>query len=122
MGSAPGEAARTAGAWLLAAIAGGTSLRKIGTSPGAAMPTFTQSPTMRVMRISIESPMTIDSLIFRERTSMGRKILETKETAKRRNADGDSGFLIFAVFAVSNLSASGDAECRGCLGLFDQRV
>src|SRR3954471_6997364 len=47
-----------------------TSLRKIAMSRGASMPIFTISPSMREMRISIESPMMIDSLTLRERTSM----------------------------------------------------
>src|SRR4051812_39736303 len=47
-----------------------TSLRKIEISRGASMPIFTISPSIRVMRISMESPITIASLTLRERTSI----------------------------------------------------
>ena len=70
IGSEPGLGARTAAAWLLAAMALRTSLRKIAMSRGAEMPIFTTSPSIREMRISMESPMTIDSFTLRERTSM----------------------------------------------------
>src|ERR1035437_9225300 len=61
-GSAPERGACTAAAWLLAAMAVRTSLRKMAMSRGASMPIFTTSPSMRVMRISIESPITMASL------------------------------------------------------------
>ena len=70
-GRLPAAGEATAAPWLLAAMALMTSLRTMGISRGAEMPILTISPSIRVIRISMLSPMTIASLTLRVRTSMG---------------------------------------------------
>ena len=49
---------------LLSLIWSKSSLRTMGISRGASIPILTTSPSIRVIRISIESPITMDSSGF----------------------------------------------------------